>query len=342
MHSIRLGKSELEVSRIGFGGIPIQRISESAAIALIRRAVGLGVDWFDTANGYGVSEGRIGQAIKPFEREALKIFSKAGGQTPRDLATQIDLSLERMQLEYIDLYQFHGVTVESWEQILANGTLDMLIDMRAGGRIRHIGASSHILEAILKVIDHPAIEIIQWPFNFVERDRADEVIEKCRRNDVGFIAMKPFGGGLLSDAQACIRFLMQYDNVAPDPGFETLEQLEQVVALVEEAAPLTDDDQARIKQIKAQIGDQFCRRCGYCQPCPQGVAITTLMLIESLNNRLPRESMLAGWVADGVATLENCDECGECEPKCPYQLPIRERIRAGHDAFKKIQEDSTQ
>jgi len=220
--------------------------------------------------------------------------------------------------------------------MLDNGTVDMLLEMKAAGRVSHIGASAHALEAMLAVMEHPAIEVVQWPFNFIECDRALQVIEKCRQKDIGFIAMKPFGGGLLQDADACIRFLMQYDSVAPDPGFESIEHLEQVIRLAEEAAPLSDTDNDNIKRIKEELGDQFCRRCGYCQPCPQGVAITTLMTVESLAKRMPPEKLFQGWVADDVRTIDKCTDCAECEPKCPYQLPIRKRIRAGADAFDEI------
>jgi uncharacterized protein len=170
MHNktIRLGKSGLEVTRIGFGGIPIQRLSEQQAVKVIRRAIDGGLNWIDTANDYGNSEQRIGKAIKKYPRSEVLVFTKGMGRDPEVLRGQIELSFERLQTDYVDLYQFHIVPdQETWRTMLENGAFDLVREYRDRGRIRHIGASAHSRAAARAVIEHPEIEVLQFPFNFI-------------------------------------------------------------------------------------------------------------------------------------------------------------------------------
>jgi predicted aldo/keto reductase-like oxidoreductase len=338
MQKVRLGKSRMEVTKIGFGGIPIQRLSEQQAIKVIRRAIELGINWIDTANGYSTSEERVGKAIKPYDRDSIKIFTKGPGKTPDELQKQIELSFNRMQIDYIDLFQFHGVaSEETWEKILRKGCLELLLELKQKGRVRHIGASFHNLEAALAVMDNPEIEVIQWPFNFIMADLGRKVLDKCRAKDIGFIAMKPFGGGAFEDAGLCIRFLLQYPQAAADPGFEKIEEVEEVVRLAEKAEPLSAEDESKIERLRKELGTRFCRRCGYCMPCPEGVEIIPLVTMDSIIKRMPPEAVI-GWLGKSVETIENCTDCGQCEEKCPYNLAIRQRMREGVELFKGLKQ----
>jgi len=341
MRTVRLGKSGLEVSKIGFGGIPIQRLSEPEALKVIRRALELGCTWIDTANGYSVSEQRIGKAIRGLPRERVLLFTKGSGRTPEDLERQLLLSLERLQVDALDLYQFHFVPdPRTWKGMRENGTLALLQDYRRRGIVRHIGASAHSPVAAKALLESPEIEVLQYPFNFLMKEAGLEVLEACRGKEVGFIAMKPFGGGELDRASPAIRFLFQFPEVAADPGFEKVGEVEEVIRLAEEAAPLSAADRREMKRLRREVGLRFCRRCGYCSPCPQGVAIISLMTVESFIKRMPRQQVLGGEIARAVETLGACIECGICETKCPYRLPIRERIRAGAQAFQRLQRGS--
>jgi hypothetical protein len=338
MQKVRLGKSRMEVSKIGFGGIPIQRLNEQQSVEVIRKAIDMGVDWLDTANGYGSSEERIGKAIKSYDRSAVKVFTKSGARTRKELQSQVELSFERMQIEYIDLFQFHAVQSEEvWEEMLSDGCLELLLELKEKGRIRHIGASFHSLETALFVMDNPEIEVVQWPFNFIVADRGIDVLEKCREKDIGFIAMKPFGGGILEYPGLCIRFLLQYPNIATDPGFEKTEEVEEVIDLAGQTKPLSTEDKSQIERLRRELGTRFCRQCGYCMPCPKGINIIFLMGMESIIKRMSPESVI-GWLGEHVKKAENCDECGQCELKCPYILPIRQSIREGIELFNKLKQ----
>jgi hypothetical protein len=216
-----------------------------------------------------------------------------------------------------------------------NGTVEAVLEYRRRGVIRHIGASAHRREAALTVIEHPAVEVLQYPFNFIVEEEGGEIVRACRERDVGFIAMKPFAGGALPNASACIRFLLQHPGVVTDPGFERPEEVDEVVALTREQAPLDAQDLALIERLRGELGKRFCRRCGYCSPCPSGVDIINLMTMDTIIKRFPPGRLVEGWIGEAGRSGERCTQCGQCESKCPYELPIREEIRKGAETWRR-------
>jgi predicted aldo/keto reductase-like oxidoreductase len=334
--TVRLGRSGLSVTRIGFGGIPIQRLTERQTIRLLRHSLEAGINWIDTATGYGTSEERIGKALQGRSREQVLLFTKGPAREPDAIRQQVELSLQRLQSPYVDLYQFHIVpSLEVWQAMQDNGTVEAVLEYQRRGVIRHVGASAHTREAALAVVEHPAVEVLQYPFNFIVEEEGREILEACRKRDVGFIAMKPFAGGVLGNAAACIRFLLQYPDLATDPGFERAEEIDEVLALAREQAPLRDEDRALIARLRAELGRRFCRRCGYCSPCPSGVDIISLMTMDTIIGRFPPNRLAEGWIAEAGRSGELCTECGQCEGKCPYELPIMAQIQKGAEDWRK-------
>jgi predicted aldo/keto reductase-like oxidoreductase len=327
MKSVRLGRTGLQVSRIGFGGIPIQRLVEPEAIRLVRRCFELGVTFFDTATGYSTSEERIGKALAD-RRDRVIIATKTPARDRATALEHLELSLRRLQVENIDLWQLHNVsTFEDYEQVLGpHGALEAARQAQEEGKVRHIGITSHSMDVALEAVPSGHFETVQFPFNFVTHEPAEQLVPLARERDVGFIAMKPLGGGLLSDANLCLKYLLQFDNVVPDPGIQRLEEIEEIAGIVAGSWELTPEEWHAIENIRATVGTRFCRRCGYCEPCPQGVRISTVMNVRSFWERIPAERLVDGWLADAVAGAGECIECGECEEKCPYQLPIREML----------------
>ena len=337
MRTIRLGKTGLEVSRIGFGGIPIMRLAEDEAIKVVQRCLDLGVTFLDTANGYGTSEERIGKAIAG-RREQVVIATKTGARDRATAQEHLDLSLKRLDTDYIDLWQFHNLsTFEAYEQALGpNGAMEAAQEALRAGKIRHIGITSHSMDVALKAVPSGHFETVQFPFNFVTNEAATELIPLAQEHDVGFIAMKPMAGGLLDNAKLAFKYLLQFDSIVPDPGIERIEEIEEIVGIVQGPWELTSQEQREIERIRAQVGTRFCRRCGYCEPCPQGVSIVTIMNVPSFRKRLPVERFFTGWIAQAAESAENCIECGECEEKCPYHLPIREMIVENVELYESV------
>jgi len=332
----RLGGTGLEVSRIGFGGIPIQRPTEAEAIRVVQRCLDLGVTFLDTATGYTTSEERIGKAIAG-HRGQVVLATKTMARDRATALEHLEQSLRRLQVDAIDLWQLHNVsTFEALDQVLGpDGALEAAYQAVHAGKVRHVGISSHSMDVALKAVPLGHFETIQFPFNFVTSEPADSLLPLARQYNLGFIAMKPLGGGLLSDARLCLKYLLQFDGVVPDPGIQRVEEIEEIAAIVAGSWDLTPEEWQAIERIRAQVGTRFCRRCGYCEPCPQGVRISIVMNLQSFCVRMPMARMTAGGIAEAAASAEDCIKCGECEEKCPYHLPIRDMIAENIEFYEK-------
>jgi predicted aldo/keto reductase-like oxidoreductase len=334
---VRLGKTNLQVSRVAFGGIPLQRPSESEAIKVIQHAINLGVNLIDTSIAYGESEIRIGKAIAG-RREKVMIATKGIWRDKKTAQYHIDSSLKRLNTNYIDIWQLHGVnTLAGYDNVVSTGgALEAAQESLKAGKIRHIGMSSHSLQVSQKAIASDLFEVIQYPFNFVNNEAAEKLVPLAREYDVGFIAMKPFNGGMMKNANLCIKYLLQFDNVVPDPGIEKTEEIDEIVGIVNSNDwKLTPTDWKRMDKIRAELGDGFCRLCGYCQPCPNGVDLFWLTIVKINYNVWPRQNFL-DMHRKPVESAVNCIQCGECEEKCPYQLPIREIVAEGVRLYEQV------
>jgi predicted aldo/keto reductase-like oxidoreductase len=317
---------------VGFGGIPIQRLSEEEAIAVVQRCLELGVTFIDTANAYSTSEARIGKALARLREQGQPaqpiVATKTTERSRAGAWRHLELSLQRLQVETIDLWQFHNLgSFEIYKKVLGpGGAMEAAQQALEEGKVRHIGFSSHSMEVALEAVTSGPFETVQFPFNFVTSEASSRLLPLAQEHDVGFIAMKPLAGGMLDNARLAIKYLLQFDNVLPDPGIERIEEIEEIVGIVDGSWALTAGERREMERIQAEADTRFCRRCGYCEPCEQGVRISLLMNLRSFWKRFPAERVISGNVGSAVETAGSCIECGECEDKCPYHLPIREMI----------------
>ncbi len=327
MKTMRLGGTELRVSRVGFGGIPIQRLAEEDAVRLVRRCLDLGVTFFDTAHGYTTSEERIGKAIAG-RRHELVLATKTPARDKKTAEEHLALSLRRLGTDYVDVWQLHNVNTQADlnRALGPDGAMEAARAALRAGTIRHIGISSHSLDLAVLAVASGDFETVQVPFNFVADEVATSLLPLARQHDVGVIAMKPFAGGMLGNARLALGYLLQYD-VLPDPGLETIAEAEEIAAIVADAKALSADDRAEIARVRGDMSPRFCHRCEYCQPCPEKIAITTVLHLRSFWKRFPPERFFGGNVAAAVAAARRCTACGTCEGRCPYQLPIRAMLR---------------
>jgi len=269
VEKIRLGKTEMMVTRLGFGGIPIQRLSENDAVAVVRRCLDLGVNYLDTANGYSTSEERIGKAVKG-RRHDVFIATKTFPGTAEIIEKNLDLSLKRLGTDYIDLYQFHGVNdTPAIQKILdpENGLMKVFERAKKAGKIRHIGVTSHQMDAAKALVKTGRFETIMFPFNFITCEPAEELLPLCQENNVGFIVMKPMAGGLLSDAAVAFKYLLQFKDIVVIPGIEKVNEIEEIVRIYSGSHKMTAPERKKMQQMRDELGTRFCRRCDYCQPC---------------------------------------------------------------------------
>ena len=325
MEKVRLGRTEMMVSRVGFGGIPIQRDSEEESIAVVRRCIELGVNFIDTANAYTTSEGRIGKAISG-RREGLILATKSHERTPEGIENHLQQSLKQLGVESIDLYQFHNVSDSNALNALLDpkGPFATVEKAKRDGIIKHIGITSHSMDIAKEAVKTDRFETIMFPFNFITSEPADELLPLAREHDVGFIAMKPLGGGTLSNATIAFKYLLQFPDVVPIPGIEKPHEIDEIVQILDGPWQMTEEEQAEMQRLREELGTRFCRRCDYCQPCEEEIPISMVMVSDSFAKRFPPERFFSGRIADNLAKAANCTECGDCEERCPYDLPIRE------------------
>lgn len=323
-----LGKTGLAVTKVGFGGIPIQRLTQQQATEVIKELKIEGVNFIDTAMGYTVSQTYIGNALKEVGRENFYIATKAMGYTYESMKDYINQSLKELDVDYIDLYQIHNCSKqEQYDSVVSeNGAIKALKEAKEKGLIKHIGVTSHDVTMIEKFLDIDEIETIQFPFNIVEQQAVD-VFKKAKDKNVGIIAMKPLAGGAITDGKLALKYILSTGLVdIAIPGMDSVKQVKENTLVANEIEKLTDDDLDNIKKIRDELGNDFCRRCGYCLPCPQGINIPGMFLFEGYATRYN----LKDWAMSRYKSLDikadACVKCGLCETKCPYHLPIRKKL----------------
>ncbi|MCF0111756.1 MAG: aldo/keto reductase [Erysipelotrichaceae bacterium] len=330
-----LGKTGLEVSRMGFGGIPIQKTTAGQTKELLHRLAEKGVTYIDTAKGYTVSEEYIGYGLEGI-RDRFVLATKSMSRTKEKMAADIEDSLKKLRTDYIDLYQVHNPNGKDFELVQQpGGALEALQEAKAQGRIGHIGITLHTVDVFEKALECDWVETIMFPYNFIET-QAQELIARCKEKNIGFIAMKPLAGGAIEDATLALRYICSNDNVTVViPGMAELQEVEENTAACENGLPLSEDEWNKITEIKNLLGNHFCRRCNYCQPCTAGINISGIFLFAGYLDRYG----LGDWAKSRYATLDktasDCVECGICETRCPYQLPIREMLKDAAMKFGK-------
>lgn len=322
-----LGKTGLKISRMGFGGIPIQRIDAEGTKKLMKQLAEEGVNYIDTARGYTVSEEYLGYALEGI-RDKFVIATKSMARTREAMAADIEKSLGNLRTNHIDLYQVHNPSMEQLDTVIGEGgALEALLEAKAAGKIGHIGLTAHSTAVFERALGLDWVETIMFPYNIVEQQGA-ELIHKCAEKNIGFIDMKPLAGGAIEDATLALRYVCSNPDVTVViPGMAEVRELEQNLAACSNTEPLTDEELKAMDKVREQLGTDFCRRCNYCAPCTVGINIPSVFLFAGYLQRYD----LADWAKDRYSTLKvkasACIGCGKCEPRCPYHLPIREKLK---------------
>jgi len=323
-----LGKTGFKVSIIGFGGIPIQRVDKEYGKEMIYKAMELGINFIDTARAYRTSEEIIGYALKGI-RDKWIVATKSMARDKETMKKDIETSLKNLQTDVIDLYQIHLVkTKEDLNKILSeDGALAALKEAKKEGKIKEIGITGHNKDILLEAIETGEFSTIQFPYNLVET-QGEELFKKAYDMDLGTIAMKPFAGGAITDSNLALRFILENQYITcAIPGMDTVEQVIENAQIGFNPIPLNSQEKEQIREIIENLGQNFCRRCGYCIPCPQGIDIPTVFILEGYYLRYE----LKDWAIERYNNMpvkpDVCLECGICEKKCPYSLPIRDMLK---------------
>jgi predicted aldo/keto reductase-like oxidoreductase len=350
----RFGKTGLQVSSIGFGGTWISELNMSESVKIVRRAFDLGITYFDTAKLDGDSEEKLGVALKDVRDECV-LATKTASRTKSESLADFQSSLRRLKTDRLDLIQLHGIDDDKTLQkaIGPNGSLEMCKKARSKGLVDFIGITSHKPRALIKAIETNEFDTILVPFNIVTRQALEELIPLAKELDVGVAIMKPLSAktskfitclynpslSLLSGdpdlktllgpdsnsmVHSALRFVLAQDVSVVVTGFKSVKEVEMAAQIGTDYEGLTVDEK---KRFRVKFGTHYCRDCGLCLPCPKNLDIAAILRFHTLSTCYG----LTNWAKKLYSGLEvdvtACSECGECEPKCPYTLPIMDMLQ---------------
>lgn len=329
---MRLGKTNLEVNKNGFGALPIQRCSMDEAVEILKKAYDEGINFYDTAHFYTDSEEKMGKAFEDIPRETLYLVSKTAAETPEVFWSDLKTSLESLKTDYLDLYQFHNISFVPKED---DDVYKAMLEAKEKGMIRHIGITTHKITFAHEAIESGLYETLQYPFSYLSGEEEIELVEKCKELDVGFIAMKAMGGGLIKNSKASFAYINQFDNVLPIWGIQKLEELDEFLSY-DDTTVLTDDLKAEIEKDKEELGENFCRGCAYCMPCPEEINISLCARMSLWIRRFPAEPYLTEEYQEMMEHTKDCTECYSCTDKCPYELDIPELLKENYEDYQNV------
>lgn len=334
MATVKLGKTGIVTDKNGFGALPIQRVSDDEAVRILQKAYDGGVTFFDTARFYTDSEHKLGLVFKGM-RDKVIIATKTAAKNADEFWKDIRTSLDNLQTDYIDIYQFHN---PSFCPKPGDGTglYEAMLEAKQNGMIKHIGITNHRLKVAHEAIDSGLYETLQFPFCYLASDEDIELVTKCKQADMGFIAMKALSGGLITDSRAAYAFEAEFDNVLPIWGVQRESELDEFLSYVTNPPAMTDDIRALIDNDRKQLQGDFCRGCGYCMPCPAGIEINNCARMSLLLRRSPSELQLTPEVQAKMMKIEDCMHCGHCRSMCPYHLDTPALLAKNLEDYKNV------
>ena len=337
MKNITLGTTGIVVPQNGFGALPIQRISKEKAVKLLRRAYEGGMRYFDTARGYTDSEEKLGAAFGDgwLKREEVYIATKTHAKTPEGFWQDLETSLKLLKTDYIDVYQFHNLS-QCYRPGDGTGMYEAMLEAKAQGKIRHIGASAHKIGVAREVVDCGLYETLQYPMSYLAEDKEMELLSACQQNNVGFVCMKGLAGGLITNAKAAMAFVSQFDGLIPIWGIQRERELDEWLSFMDETPALDDELRAYIANERQELMGSFCRGCGYCLPCTVGIKISDCNRMSLMIRRAPS----AGWLSEKwqveMEKIDECVDCRQCVSKCPYELDIPNLLRKNLEDYRNV------
>lgn len=334
MQKVRLGKTEIEVSKNGFGALPIQRISKKDAVYLLQKAFYNGINYFDTARAYSDSEEKMGAAFA-YTRDKIIISTKTMAADADGFWKDLEESLRQLQTDYIDIYQFHNPAFcpRPGDE---TGLYEAALKAKEQGKIRHIGITNHRIVVAQEAIQSGLYETMQFPFSYLAAAADLEIVEACREVDMGFIAMKGLSGGLIHNAACAYAYMdqPQFSHVAPIWGIQRESELDEFLSYQECPPALTEERLQEIESDREQLSGDFCRGCGYCMPCPAGIEINNCARMSLMLRRAPKNAWLSEEWQVKMKKIEDCIHCGNCMKKCPYGLNTPELLAKNYEDYK--------
>ena len=334
MKTVRLGKTGITVPQNAFGCLPIQRDSKEVAVKLLREAYEGGMRFFDTARAYTDSEEKVGEAFDGM-RDQIFIATKTHAKTPDGFWKDLETSLKLLRTDYIDIYQLH-MAPQCYRPGDGTGMYECLVKAKEQGLIRHIGITAHKLMVAQEIVESGLYETLQYPFSYLSSEKEIALVNACREAGMGFICMKALAGGLITRSDAAMAYMTQFDGLVPIWGIQRENELREWLSYMDETPSMTDEIADYIKKEQDELSGSFCRGCGYCLPCPQGIEINNCARMSLMLRRAPSKAWLSEEYQAKMAKIENCINCRQCVKRCPYELDTPELLRRNLEDYKRV------
>jgi hypothetical protein len=360
----------LDFTVIGFGAMRIHGPDNARWAALVHEAAEAGFNYFETSHRYcsSTSETKLGVGLKGFPRDKVYISTKSSADdflTADAVRKVIDESLKKLQVDYLDFYQFWGLSLKDWNEIATKkgGTLEGIRKAMAEGLIRHLGFTSHDTpENMITLLRTGEFEAITLQYNLLNRVN-EPVIAEAGRLGIGVVVMGPLHGGILGTpspvlaklmgkgatdaaAEAAFRFVLSNPHVTcAISGMTTSEDVRQDKLIAERARPLTKAEMTAVdkelEKYKA-AADALCTGCRYCMPCAQGVGIFAVLQLANAariygledGSKSEYAKFAKEWPYDSFKDASYCTQCGECLAKCPQKIDIPAELDKAHKLLK--------
>jgi hypothetical protein len=345
MKTITLGKTGIKVTQLGFGAKYIPRVSKEESDKIIRRALEKGINYFDTASAYQDSEEKLGRVLSTIRRSDFTILSRSHSwKMGFDAFTKdFEQSFERLKLETIDFYGFHAVNQPPDLAAVMKEPLAFLKEKQKKGRIRHIAITGHNPVTLTEAVKTGEFAMSMFPFNVIEQEPLQTLIDTANRLGVATSVMKPLAGGMIENKPFALRFFLSHPIGVITPGMSSIQEVDENCRVFEEGKPLSSEELKQLGEEVAELGKDFCRRCSYCMPCEKGIMIPFAHMIhlmaygKEMNDNIAYTLEMAKRM---LPQLELCDACGKCVEKCPYHLPTPKRIKELCELLKERMQDT--
>ncbi len=334
MRTVSLGRTGITTPQNAFGALPIQRVDFATSDKLLRRAFEGGMTFFDTARAYSDSEEKLASAFRGM-RDEVTIATKTMAKKPQDFWDQLETSLRMLQTDHIDLYQFHCIN-EVWRPDDGSGMYECMLEARQQGKILHFGVTAHKIQVAFDAVESGLYETMQFPLSYLSGEREEELVRACEAHNMGFIAMKGVAGGLITNARAAMAYMAQFPGVVPIWGVQREEELEEWLSFMDEVPTLDTETAAFIAKEREELQGEFCRGCGYCLPCPQGIQINQCARMALMARRAPRELWWGEGIKAEMDKIPTCIECGVCASRCPYSLDVPNLLKRNYADYQRI------
>ena len=349
----RLGRTNLRMSQVGFGGTWIAELPKPQAVEVVQHAFELGFNYFDTARWDGDSEEKIGEALQNKKRDQCIIATKTGNRTKRESLQDFEVSLKNLRTDYVDILQLHGIDDEKTlsKAMSEDGVLQTCKQAQREGQTKFIGITGHKPRVLIKAITTGEFDTVLVPLNVVTPQALEELIPTAKAHDVGVVIMKPLSVktsnlitclyqpslsliseeaelkallGQTAEEQviSALQYVLAQDVSGVIAGLKSISEVETAANAANQYHSLTSKKQ---KQVSVELGN-YCRDCGLCMPCPNNINIPAVLRFQMLHDIYGLKNWAKKRYGGLEIKVEKCEHCGQCTPKCPYNLPIEKQL----------------